>query len=197
MDGADRRDLRRRARAARAAFVGGLAPQVRAGLQAALAWQLLAQLKPDPFILGTYRAVGDEIDPAVVARLRPDLAMAWPRVTGADQPLCFHSAPAHLLRPSVHGIPEPPADAPVVTPGVLLVPLLLVDRSGNRLGQGGGHYDRTLSSLRARGPLLAIGLAWDIQLAEQLDPEPWDAPLDAIATPSAFHWCAAGAKANP
>jgi 5-formyltetrahydrofolate cyclo-ligase len=85
--------------------------------------------------------------------------------------------------------PEPPATAPMVHPDVLLVPLLAVTLSGVRLGQGRGYYDRALAALRRRQPVLAIGLAWECQIAPTLMAEPWDMPLDMIATPQRLVDC--------
>jgi 5-formyltetrahydrofolate cyclo-ligase len=59
-----------------------------------------------------------------------------------------------------------------------------VDRQGNRIGQGAGHYDRALQSLRADGSPRTIGLAWDVQLVESVPADPWDQPLDYVITPS-------------
>jgi 5-formyltetrahydrofolate cyclo-ligase len=176
------------------AFVTALAPATRRALEAGLAAQLLPHLGP-PGVLGTYRAAGDEIDPAAAEAAATALGwkLAFPRVTGA-QPLAFHIATSAELRPGFRGIPEPRDDLPPVRPDVLLVPLLAAVRAGNRLGQGGGHFDRTLAALRASGPLLAIGIAWDMQLQDELPPAPWDQPLDAIATPTAFHLAGAGAR---
>jgi 5-formyltetrahydrofolate cyclo-ligase len=56
------------------------------------------------------------------------------------------------------------------------------DAQGGRLGYGGGYYDRTLEGLRARGPVLAIGFAFNVQKAEALPLEPTDQPLDMIVT---------------
>jgi 5-formyltetrahydrofolate cyclo-ligase len=56
------------------------------------------------------------------------------------------------------------------------------DAQGGRLGYGGGYYDRTLEGLRARGPVLAIGFAFNAQQAEALPLEPTDQPLDMIVT---------------
>ena len=68
---------------------------------------------------------------------------------------------------------------------VILLPLVAFDLEGNRLGMGGGFYDRTLAFLRHRKyhrkPAL-IGLAHEIQRADSLSPSAWDIPLDAIAT---------------
>ncbi|MFN3370971.1 MAG: 5-formyltetrahydrofolate cyclo-ligase [Sphingomonadaceae bacterium] len=184
---------RRRLRAARAAFVSGLAGPVRAGLERALAARVLPHLGP-PAILGTHAAIGDEIDPAALeaAAVAAGWRLAFPRVEG-DAPLAFHLASRADLRPGFRGIPEPPTDAPRIRPTVLLVPMLAADRAGNRIGQGGGLYDRTLAHVRAAGPITAIGLAWDMQLVEPLAPDPWDQPLDAIATPTVFHRAAPAA----
>jgi 5-formyltetrahydrofolate cyclo-ligase len=63
---------------------------------------------------------------------------------------------------------------------LVLVPALLVDRRGNRLGKGGGSYDRALA--RATG--LTVALLHDGELVEQLPTEPHDVPVRAAATPS-------------
>ena len=63
---------------------------------------------------------------------------------------------------------------------VVLVPALSVDRVGNRLGRGGGSYDRALR--RVRG--LTIALLYDGELADDLPTEPHDMPVTAVVTPS-------------
>ncbi len=70
-------------------------------------------------------------------------------------------------------------------PGVVFVPLVAFDSSGNRLGQGGGYYDRMFAFRRYAGcwrrPLL-VGLAHDFQRVEALPVKPTDVPLDAVVT---------------
>lgn len=63
-------------------------------------------------------------------------------------------------------------------PDLLLVPLLAFDRSLNRLGYGGGYYDRTLAALGCR----AIGFAFAWQEVARVPTGPYDAPLDRIVT---------------
>ncbi|MEJ2021895.1 MAG: 5-formyltetrahydrofolate cyclo-ligase [Maritimibacter sp.] len=75
-----------------------------------------------------------------------------------------------------------PEDGVEVVPDVLIVPLVAFDRAGNRLGYGGGFYDRTLEKLRAARPTIAIGYAYGAQEADSLPLEPTDQPLDAIVT---------------
>lgn len=192
--GTDRKAERRQLREARAAFVSAIAPAVRHALEAAVAASILPHLGP-PGILASYAAQGDELAPAVAEQAAMALGwrVAYPRVT-PGAPLSFHEAPHASLTPGRLGIPEPAPHSPLVRPDVLLVPLIGADRAGNRLGQGGGFYDRTLAVLRASGPVLAIGLGWDIQLLDHIQAEPWDQPLDAIATPSAFHLAGPGAR---
>lgn len=195
--GEARKAERQAARAARAAFVASLDALARNALEDALARLLLPHLGA-PGVLGSYAASGDEIDPQAIeqAAEAQGWRLAFPRVAGAG-PLGFHAARFPELVAGFRGIAEPPPGAATVRPDVLLVPLVAADLRGNRLGQGGGHYDRTLASLRASGRILAIGLAWDVQLAAAVAAEAWDQPLDAIATPSAFHLAGAGARRMP
>lgn len=82
---------------------------------------------------------------------------------------------------------------PVTLCDVILMPLVGFDSNGNRLGMGGGYYDRTLSfiqrqmsshsPLKKRAPKL-VGIAHDIQEVDALPIAPWDVPLDAIVTPT-------------
>mgnify|MGYP000224032593 CR=1 FL=1 len=65
---------------------------------------------------------------------------------------------------------------------VILMPLVGFDSKGNRLGMGGGFYDRTLEGLRAKKPTLAIGFAYAAQEQNDLPLEPTDQPLDLIVT---------------
>jgi len=68
---------------------------------------------------------------------------------------------------------------------LVLLPLVSFDETGNRMGMGGGYYDRTFSFKQNRGrnskPLL-VGLAHEVQKVESLPVESWDIPLAGIAT---------------
>ena len=68
---------------------------------------------------------------------------------------------------------------------LLLMPLVGFDAQGNRLGMGGGFYDRTLANINAlkNRPTL-VGVAHDCQQVDELPVEPWDVPLDLIVTPT-------------
>ncbi|MEF9678149.1 5-formyltetrahydrofolate cyclo-ligase [Pectobacterium aroidearum] len=89
-------------------------------------------------------------------------------------------------------IMEPCLDVRQVLPlpqlDILLTPLVAFDHQGQRLGMGGGFYDRTLQyrNQMSRGPY-PIGLAHDCQQVDALPVESWDIPLPEIITPSR-HW---------
>lgn len=85
--------------------------------------------------------------------------------------------------PGPWGILQPVTAAPTVSPDLLLIPLIAVDRGGNRIGMGKGHYDRALSGLREAGAKL-IGVGWPFQLLEEpIESDSWDVPLDGFASP--------------
>lgn len=92
------------------------------------------------------------------------------------------------VQPNRHGIPEPVAPNEWLAPfqlDLVLVPLLAFDRSGHRLGYGGGWYDRSFGFLRQQvrptEPLL-VGVGYAFQELGAIAAQPWDVPLDYIAT---------------
>ena len=177
-------ELRRHYRAARKAFVAGLPPGMREQLEQALA-AVVAPAVAGFDATASYAAMDDEIDPIWIGQHFG--LQSFPRITGPE--ILFHQAELSQLKPGFKSIPEPPATAPVVQPKLLLVPLLAVTISGVRLGQGRGYYDRALAALRQKQPVLAIGIAWECQIAPSLPAEPWDMPLDMIATPQRLVDC--------
>lgn len=89
------------------------------------------------------------------------------------------------------GIPEPDLNrastVSVAAVDIICMPLVAFDQQGNRLGMGGGYYDRTFAHNRAsaKGSSPELwGLAHDCQQCEQLVTENWDIPLAKIITPN-------------
>lgn len=175
--------LRRAARIARAAAFAA------AGEAAALAVCRLALdrgLVPAGATVGGYWPIGSELDTRPLLHALHDAGCwcALPVVVGADQPLRFRLwQPGDGLVAGAAGALEPAEGAPEILPEVLLVPLLGFDASGHRLGQGGGHYDRTLAAMRASGdPVVAIGLAFAGQELPALPASTHDQRLDWVVT---------------
>jgi 5-formyltetrahydrofolate cyclo-ligase len=126
------------------------------------------------------------------------LRLALPVMQGKVKPLLFRAwAPGDAMDKAVWGIPEPKAGKAVLEPDILLVPLLAFDASGCRLGYGGGFYDRTLAGLRARKPVVAVGLAYDEQRVDAVPHLDYDQRLDWVLTPSGPIRCQADASVVP
>ncbi len=167
----DKAALRRAALAARGH--GGDARALSSNLS-----QLIA-----PFagkVLAGYWPMRDEADPRPAMQAH-DGPVCLPVVLRAGQPLIFRRYDGRLEAGSF-GTSHPPAESPELVPHVLIVPLAGFDRTGNRLGHGGGFYDRTLERLRLQGETLAIGLAFGVQEIREIPAEPTDQPLDFIVT---------------
>ena len=107
-------------------------------------------------------------------------ARLFPRVVGEG--LAFAQVDEwDELRPGALGVPEPPPARAAVTLGpedVAIVPGVAFDRSGRRLGRGGGHYDRAFAAAGA----WRIGVAFQLQLVPAVPHDSRDRPMDAIVT---------------
>lgn len=151
------------------------------GDAAAMARHLLQVLAPQgDKVLAGYWPMRDEADPRAAMTAHPG-PVCLPVVLGPARPLLFRRYDGRLEAGSF-GTSHPPADCPVLEPQVLIVPLAGFDRAGNRLGYGGGFYDRSLQALRANAPVLAIGLAYAVQEIRAIPTEPTDESLDIIVT---------------
>ncbi len=147
---------------------------------------ILAEAPPPPgAIIGGFWPMGSEINtrPLLDALHARGHRIALPVTPPRGQPLFF--------RPWAHGVPmargpmgtQHPAVGDPVTPEWLIIPLLAFDRTGARLGYGGGYYDRTLALLRGGNPgLTAIGVAYAAQEIPQVPTGLHDVHLSAIAT---------------
>lgn len=101
--------------------------------------------------------------------------------------LFLHYHPSSNLVVNCLKIREPKLDVRDVLPlsqlDVLITPLVAFDAVGQRLGMGGGFYDRTLQNWR-QYHLQPVGYAHDCQQVEALPTEQWDIPLPAVVTPA-------------
>lgn len=152
-----------------------------------------------------YCAVRGEMDTSLL------LQAAWRQQKRLLLPRCRPDIPGEMalacvtcaedLVPGAYQIPEPHPDrCPEIDqppgacgPALAILPGLAFDRRGNRLGYGGGYYDRLLSPQNVCGaasqrPKWIIGLCYSFQLVDSLPTEPWDMPMHAIITDSEVLW---------
>ena len=136
--------------------------------------------------VAAYRAVRGEIPLDVLLAGECREVFTLPRVVGDDlEFVAWHEGQS--FAPGSFGIPEP-VDGEVVALAdhdTVLVPLTAFDGRCQRVGQGGGFYDRALASLppgaEASRPA-TVGVAHWFQQVEEIPCERWDVPLDAVVT---------------
>lgn len=177
----DKSSLRHAFRATRDIFVAEMGQGEKTLAFSHLPSPLAGLCTPDSVVAG-YIAIGSEADPARLIEGAAALGCitALPHVTGKVAPMRFLQWTAgDPLEAGPFGLLQPCADAPEITPDIVLVPLVAFDTRLMRLGQGAGHYDRALSMLDDSA---AIGIGWSVQATDILPTDPWDIPLDAVLT---------------
>lgn len=180
----NRKHLRQQLRQARRA----LSPH----LQLQAAQKVALRLCRHPWLrqaqnVAAYLAADGELNPAPIIKwsLARGQQIYLPCLTKRTGLLAFRPWRAQArTQANAFGILEPAAGAAVEidTLDVILVPLVGFDRRGNRLGMGGGYYDRTLARLASRSNLKLVGLAHSLQEVKELPRASWDIPLDLVAT---------------
>ena len=148
---------------------------------AALAEQLFAteQYRQAKTIYG-YLPYNQEVRtvPILEQALRDGKRVAVPKVYG-DELRFIYMEDLSLVEKSGFGIPEPVADGPVALEedALILMPGLAFDPMGNRMGYGGGYYDKYL---QAQPNHPTVALCYDFQMLQRLDTEEHDIPVDLV-----------------
>lgn len=145
--------------------------------------------------IACYIANDGEIDPVAI------INYCWKRGKCVLLPVLHPFSKGHLLfieyhpntptRKNCYGINEPVVTSTnlctLANIELILSPLVAFDARGNRLGMGGGYYDRTLAPIQRDSlPTALIGLAHTCQQTDMLSTDSWDIPLDGIVTPERF-----------
>jgi len=177
-------DLRRAALARRAALP--------AAARAAFSQRLTAEgaalaRRFRPRAVSAFYPVRDEPDTLALLKwlAGEGVATALPVTVARGEPLVFRRwRPGEPTIVGQMRIPEPPAEAAALDPDLLFVPLSVFDRRGHRIGYGAGHYDRTLAALRARKPIVAVGVAYGVAEIPAVPEGPHDQRLDYVLTDS-------------
>ena len=134
----------------------------------------------------TYR---NEPDLSLLFELLGQKSWGLPRCVGKD--LAWHQyRPGDRLISGKYNITEPHPDLPLLdlsTIDLILVPAVACTKTGDRLGYGGGFYDRFFATLSRK--VTTIGIVFNCCLAETLPIEPWDKSLDYVCTETDFYDC--------
>ena len=134
-------------------------------------------------IIGGYYPVNFEIDDLALLRKfkKNKFNTCLPVIKKNFQMDFYQWTFSEPLKINTYGIPEPETKN-IVYPDVLLIPLLAFDKNLNRLGYGGGYYDRLIKKLSKKKNIIKIGLAFSIQEIDKVPINIYDQKLDYIVT---------------
>lgn len=172
-------------RAAALAARDALSDEARSAAAEAIAVRGLPfALEPGQVVSG-YAPIRNELDPVPLMRVlaTKGARLALPVILARGHSLSFRAwSPGDRLTLGSLGIPEPSPVAAELVPDVMLVPLAAFDRTGHRIGYGGGYYDYTFSHLRKTHHLIGVGLGFAVQETEAIPALAHDAALDYVLT---------------
>lgn len=183
-----KRDIRKMMTALRAA----MSEKERAEAGRIIAARLFSsKVYEDAGTVCCYASFGSEVptEEIIEESLRREKCAAVPKVTGKQKMkfALIHSMAD--LKAGFHGIPEPESwcrEIPKCGSKLLvIVPGVVFDRAGNRIGYGGGYYDSYLK----QADCIKVGVAFDFQCVEQIVPEVHDVPVDYIITEKEMITC--------
>ena len=145
--------------------------------------KIIKKEKINKKIIGGYYPVNFEIDDLVLLRKfeKNKFIISLPVIKKNFQMDFYKWSFSDPLKVNKYGIPEP-AIKNIVYPDILLIPLVAFDEKLNRLGYGGGYYDRLIDKLSKKKKILKIGLALSIQKINRVPINPYDQKLDYIVT---------------
>jgi len=168
-----------------------MARAVRSSLSSADVGASLVSHFPDQFRqkrIAGFAPIHNEINlrPLLHALNDQGRTVALPVTNDQNSALSFrHWSPSCDMKADRYGIMVP-VGTRAIEPDLILVPLLAFTAKGERLGYGGGYYDRTLAKLRAEGDIFACGVAYAGQEAAFIPTDAHDERLDGILTEDGF-----------
>ena len=107
--------------------------------------------------------------------------ISLPKIKNNYQMDFFQWSAKHPLNINKFGIPEPTSDK-LIFPNILLIPLVAFDKQLNRIGYGGGFYDRYIEKIKNKKNIITIGLAYSFQKVPEIPVNEYDMKLDCIVT---------------
>ncbi len=134
-------------------------------------------------IIGGYYPYNYEIDILQILEKfeKKKFIITLPKIKKNSQMNFFEWSTNEPLVINKFGIPEP-ISKKVKYPDILLVPLVAFDKNLNRIGYGGGFYDRYINKIRKRKKVLTIGFAYSFQKVKKIPTNNYDIGLDFIIT---------------
>ena len=145
--------------------------------------EILGKEKKNGKIVGGYYPYNYEIDTIDILEEfeKKNYIISLPKINKNSQMNFFHWSTSDPLTINKYGIPEPISNK-VIYPNILLVPLVAFDKNFNRVGYGGGFYDRYIKKIKKNKKIITIGLAYSFQKIKKVPINNNDIKLDFIIT---------------
>ena len=133
--------------------------------------------------IGGYYPSNYEIDDLAILDLleKKNFKVSLPIIKKNNQMNFYSWSRNDPLKINKFGIPEP-VSSKILYPDILLVPLVAFDSDLNRLGYGGGYYDRYIEKIEKIKKVMKIGLAFSFQKISSIPINQYDKQLDFIVT---------------
>ena len=147
---------------------------------------ILKILKKNKFsgkIVGGYYPYNYEVDAIKILEKfeQQNYFVSLPRIEKNSKMNFFRWSTNDPLSVNRYGIPEPTSKV-VIYPNILLVPIVAFDKHFNRIGYGGGFYDRYIKKIKKNKKIITIGLAYSFQKIKEVPINKYDIKLDFVVT---------------
>tara|TARA_B100000470_G_scaffold218102_1_gene203149 strand:- start:194 stop:739 length:546 start_codon:yes stop_codon:yes gene_type:complete len=139
-------------------------------------------------IIGGYYPYNYEIDVLEILKLlkKKNYKISLPKIGKKNQMNFFEWSFDKPLSINKYGIPEP-ISKKIIYPDVLMIPLVAFDDNLNRLGYGGGYYDRYFAKFLKKKKIIKIGIAYSFQKLQKIPTNKYDIRLDNVFTEERFY----------
>jgi len=145
--------------------------------------KIIKKSKNKSKIIGGYHSYNYEINVSQILKKfeNKNYQISLPKIKKNSQMDFFLWSKKDPFKINKFGIPEPTSDK-IVYPGILLVPIVAFDKNFNRIGYGGGFYDRYIKKIKKIKNVTTIGLAYSFQKVKKVPTNKFDIKLDFVVT---------------
>ena len=146
-------------------------------------YHILKKKKVSRRVVGGYYPYNYEVDAIKILKQfeKKKYQISLPKIKNEYQMDFFQWSTKDPLTVNKFGIPEPTSNK-ILYPSIILVPLVAFDKYLNRVGYGGGFYDRYIKKIKQNKKILTIGLAYSFQEVKKIPTNKYDKKLDYILT---------------
>ncbi len=155
---------------------------IKSKIKAEKIFNVIKKIKKNKKIIGCYFSVNFEVNTGKIIEIldKKNFTVCLPVIKNNEEMEFYKYQNGDPLYVSKYGIPEP-GKKKKLTPNILLIPMVAFDEKLNRLGYGGGFYDRYLKKNKSFD-IVKIGLALSCQNVKKIPVEKFDKKMDLIIT---------------